>query len=238
MKPYFCEDGITIYHGDCREILPSLDRVDVVVADPPYPGLKGATLRNLGGGVSARRTETKSVGTPWGEDLSGLAKAWDLCDFAMFVFCSYHFCAAVPGAVGAPPIALVSWYKRNSMPSMNNVPQYETEFIWAFKKSSGLDWRKLRGFYDIPMLQAGCMAQERFVEDGVAVHPAQKPKDLIVSILKIGGETILDPYMGTGTTLQAAKDSGRKAVGIEIEERYCEMAAKRLAQKVLFGVEG
>lgn len=78
------------------------------------------------------------------------------------------------------------------------------------------------------------MATERLQEvDGTSSHPTQKPIALIASLLAIGGETILDPFMGSGTTLRAAKDLGRKAIGIEIEEKYCEIAAKRGSQDVL-----
>jgi len=260
VKPYYEHAGITIYHGDCREILPQLPKgwcstcgcsladeqivaihlatkhdvgplVDLCITDPPYPGLKGGTRIDFDSGV-AGRAESVTVGTPWGEDITPLADAYRACRFGMFVFCSYHFAASVPGILGAQPISLITWYKRNSMPSANNVPQYETEFIWAFKKCPGLEWRKLRGFYDIPALQAGCMAQERFVDNGRATHPAQKPKELIACLLKIGGESVLDPYMGTGTTLTAAKEIGISAIGIEIEEKYCEISAKRLSQEV------
>ena len=207
MTPYYNHEGITIYHGDCREIMPTLETgsSDICITDPPYPGLKGGTRIDFDRGVSAIRKESVTVGTPWGEDISILSDAWRVCASGMFVFCSHHFAATVPGIVGAAPISLVTWYKRNSMPSANNVPQYETEFVWAFKKRPGLDWRKLRGMYDIPMLQAGCMARERFTDNGSAVHPAQKPIALIAAFLRIGGISVIDPYMGTGTTLEAAK---------------------------------
>jgi site-specific DNA-methyltransferase (adenine-specific) len=232
MTPYYQNAGITIYCGDCREVLPTLGPVDLVLADPPYPGLKGGTKINFDRGVSPIRKESTTVGVPWGDDISPLIHAWNLCASGMFVFCSHHFADTVPTLIDARPISLVTWYKRNAMPSANNVPQYETEFIWAFKKAPGLDWRKLRGMYSIPMLQAGCMAAERFVDDGSAVHPTQKPKALISALLRIGGTSVLDPYMGTGTTLEAAKGSHISAIGIEIEERYCEIAAKRLSQEV------
>ncbi len=234
MEAYYNHGGISIYHGDCREVLSTLqdDSMDLCVADPPYPGLKGGTRIDFDRGV-AGRSESVTVGTPWGDDISPLADAWRVARFGMFVFCSHHFAATVPTVIDAKPISLVTWYKRNAMPSANNVPQYESEFIWAFKKCPGLDWRKLRGLYDIPMLQAGCMADERFCIDGRAVHPAQKPVDLVTNLLKIGGASVLDPYCGTGTTLASAKALGITAIGIEIEEKYCEIAARRLSQEVL-----
>jgi site-specific DNA-methyltransferase (adenine-specific) len=77
------------------------------------------------------------------------------------------------------------------------------------------------------------MAKERICIDGFAAHPAQKPISLIKNLLSVGGDLLLDPFMGSGTTLVAAKQLGRKAIGIEIEEKYCEIAAKRLGQEVL-----
>jgi DNA modification methylase len=70
-------------------------------------------------------------------------------------------------------------------------------------------------------------------------HPTEKPIDLVHKILdNMHGDLVVDPFCGSGTTLRAAKDLGRRAIGIEIEERYCEIAAKRLAQETLFGTKG
>lgn len=231
MKEYYNHGGITIYHGDCRDILPLLPKVDLVLTDPPYPGLKGGTKITFDSGV-AGRSDSLTVGTPWGNDISALKKASDLCELGMFVFCSFHFLEAVPSLIGFNKVALISWYKRNSMPSACNAPHFLTEYIWAFKKKAGLVWRNIKTHYDIPLLQAGCMASERICEGGKPIHPTQKPITLILELLKVGGETILDPFMGSGTTLVAAKQLNRRAIGIELEEKYCEIAAKRLAQEV------
>ena len=77
-------------------------------------------------------------------------------------------------------------------------------------------------------------AQCEQANEGPKSHPTQKPLNLMLWCLKwVTAQTILDPFMGSGTTLVAAKNIGRKAIGIEIEERYCEIAAQRLSQEVL-----
>ena len=231
-EPYYEHTGITIYHGDCREILPGLPKCDLLLTDPPYPGMKGGTSITFDRGVVKRWGSSLTVGTPWGEDISPLIDAALLAEFGALIFCSFHFVDRVPMMIEMERVALLTWFKRNSMPSACNAPHFLTEYIWAFKRKPGLEWRKLRTHYDVPMLQAGCIAVERICDGGRAAHPTQKPIDLIQSLLSIGGSSVLDPYCGTGTTLVAAKNLGRKAIGIEIEERYCEIAAKRLSQSV------
>lgn len=239
VKPYFDDgDGRVIYHGDNRDVLPSLGPVGLVATDPPYPKLKGNMQSRMGGGVSRRRADQQTVGVPWGEDLSPLKTAWDLATGGMLVFCSFHSVTLVPAIVGAEPIGLVTWFKRNSMPPVRNVPHYQTEFVWAFNKDGSPNWRRLKTHYDIPLLQGGCMATERYQNaDGSTLHPAQKPVALMTQLLSIGSGPVLDPYMGTGTTLRAAKDLGLPAIGIDTNEEYCELAALRLAQNVLFAPE-
>lgn len=239
MKPYYDEDGITLYHGDCREILPGLEAVDLVVSDPPYPGLKGNMKSRMGGGVSDRSDDQQTVGLPWGDDLSPIREAWEKCTGGMMLFCSFHSVASLPQMIPAKPVGLVTWYKRNSMPPVRNVPHYQTEFVWAYSKGiTPIRWRNLKTFYDFPLLQGGCMAVERILNpNGSTAHPTQKPLALMLALLAVGGDSILDPYAGTGTTLIAAKLAGRRAIGIEIELRYCEISANRLRQGVLWGPE-
>lgn len=232
-KPYY-EDasGIVIYNADCRLVLPHLPKVDLVLTDPPYPGMKGGTSITFDRGVAAR-SESFTVGTPWGGDITPLVVAVERATFGALVFCSFHFVDTLPALIDLPKVGLVSWYKRNSMPSACNSPHFLTEYVWAFKKAPGLKWRALKTHYDIPMLQAGCMADERICNGGFAAHPTQKPLALVMALLRIGGESVLDPYCGTGTTLVAAKQLGRHAIGIEIEERYCAIAVERLRQEML-----
>jgi site-specific DNA-methyltransferase (adenine-specific) len=242
ITPYYQHAGITIYHGDCRDILPMLPKVDLVLTDPPYPGLSGGIEHMNGGGVSERVIHgSKTVGDPWKVRFDEWVKpAVDLSTFGGFFFCSYHSVAELRTLIGDVESAwLLVWYKRNSPVAICNVPRFTSEFIWSYKTSPGLKWRALETtVFDIPTPQGGCMAVERIQDNaGKSVHPTQKPIALIYKLLAVGGELILDPFMGTGTTLVAAKQMGRRAIGIEIEERYCEIAAKRLSQEVLFGVD-
>ncbi len=237
LKPYYQDDACTIYHGDCRDLLDSsqLESVDLVLTDPPYVGLKGGMATALPG-VGKRREAYVGIGDEWEADLDWMAPAWALAELAMVVFCSY---ANVPDVAAKLPaevrVGLLTWHKRNSPVRIANTPRYTTEFVWLFKKKPGLRWRNLKTtMFDIPALQGGCMATERLLDaDGRSVHPTQKPLELVHRILAIGGRTVLDPFMGSGTTLLAAKNLGRKAIGVEISEKYCEIAAKRLAQEVL-----
>ncbi len=237
MTPYYEHGGITIFHGDCREILPQLEPVDLVLTDPPYPGLVGGHDRNAPGGVSKRYAVTQSVGREW--DIS-FDDWWQLVEgraiYGLQVFCSHHSVALIRNATTCRPVTLAVWYRRNSTPTGKNLPRYTTEYIWWLNKAAGLSWDAFSTtLFDVPMPQSGCFRTERFVDrDGATVHPTQKPLTLIRQLLACGGQTVLDPFMGTGTTLRAAKDLGRRAIGIEIEEKYCEIAAERLRQEVLF----
>ena len=237
-EPYYEQDGITIYHADCREILPLLEpgSVDLVLTDPPYVGLTGGYDLKALGGAAAVYSEMKTVGDEWSASWDWIPDAWRIARLGMMVFCTHHGVPEV--AATMPPksrVALLTWYKRNAPPTGKNVVRYTSEFVWCFRKGVGLKWDSFTTtVLDIPNISAGIMASERIIDSNKqAVHPTQKPIELMKMLLGVGGGTILDPFMVSGTTLRAAKDLGRKAIGIEIEERYCEIAVKRLAQQVL-----
>jgi len=237
VKPYYEDDSVTIYHGDCREILPTLEPVDLVLTDPPYVGMKGGYRYQAFSGVGEMVEESIGVGDPWGASFDWCAAAERLVRMGVLVFTPYHSLPETALAFkNLRRAVLLTWHKRNAPPSGANVPRFTEEYIWGLAKKPGLKWDVFKStMFDLPKLATGAMASpERFVDSAKrAIHPTQKPLVLTKWLLGIGGDTVLDPFMGSGTTLRAAKDLGRKAIGIEIEEKYCEIAVKRMAQGVL-----
>jgi DNA modification methylase len=206
LKPYYDEDGITIYHGDCREILPQLDRSDLLLTDPPY-GI-GKDGQKPSDGAHGGRKYYEFLG-------------WDGERPSQFTF-------ALLLAAAEEHIIWGGNYFADYLPAQMKW------LVWdkgqRINQSDGeLAWTSLGG-----ALRICTMNRVELMLDG-AEHPTQKPLKLIKWCLEQApnAKTIVDPYMGSGTSLRAAKDLGRTAVGIEREEKYCEIAAKRLAQGVL-----
>ena len=220
----------TLYLGDCLEIMPTLGKVDAVVTDPPYVGLAGTYKRDYQGGVGKKRTVTQSVGDEWSANLQWIPLAETLARRGMVIFCSFAGISAVQAAIGEmPPIALTTWYKRNSAPTGKNVPYYKTEFAWCFRGDPGIRWDDVETLIDIPNINAGCMATERLVgSDLRALHPTQKPLAVMQKVILSGMNSVLDPFMGSGTTGVACAKLGRKFIGIEIDEGYFDIACKRI----------
>jgi len=221
-KPYYQDDYITIYHGDCREVLPGIE-ADCVVTDPPY----GISY------YSGYTSDVRSGGDYVNKDgsISGDNDTM-LRDFVV------SWCGSIPalvfGSYRAPfPLGwkqILIWDKGPAA-GMGDLkipwkPNHEPIFILGdWPGESGRGAGIIRGD-NISRLSMG------------RKHPHEKSVSMLRKIMEPCPGTILDPFMGSGTTLRAAKDLGRKAIGIEIEEKYCEVAAKRLSQEVLpFGGE-
>ena len=210
MKPYYEDDLITIYHGDCLELLPEL-AFDVVVTDPPY----GISVVGKDGkvGISNKGAEAGTYKPIVGDDVP-LDPTW-LASFGkrQVIFGLEHF-VKIPH-----PGRLLVWDKE-----VSNGLFAEVEIAWDSKNGPS----KV-----IKHQQQGFLAN---LGDLKRSHPTQKPLSVMLWILDsctAAGDVVVDPYAGTGTTLRAAKDLGRKAIGIEIDEAYCEIAAKRMGQGVL-----
>jgi len=218
MKPYYNHKGIQIFLGDCRDILPTLEPVDLVLTDPPYllPGMKGAGC--FGGRPSL-------VGTQNFTDMGFDTNILDQFD-NWFCFCSKHNLVDVINKANSSRWAILHWCKPNPVPTCNNTYLSDVEYCvhkWQKGRLFGEMW--VKSLY----LVFPCGNKE-------TTHPNEKPLALIKKLVCLGtqeGETILDPFMGSGTTLLAAKQLGRKAIGIEIEEKYCEIAVRRLSQEML-----
>lgn len=209
MKPYYDHAGITIYHGDCREVLPQLGTADVILTDPPY----GISYQ------SARRIDWQRKEKIVGDDNFPM---WIFDELkpsvALLVWCRWDQMRLFP-----KPRSFIAWDKGN-----HSMGDLEHEF--------GRRWEGC-AFYPGPKHQfrkrpADLIIANR-VNPSVLIHPNEKPVEALTPLIDCHvAEVILDPFMGSGTTLRAAKDLGRKAIGIEIEEKYCEIAAKRLSQEV------
>lgn len=242
LTPFYDRDGVKIYCGDCLEVMTELDGpFDAVITDPPFPGLKGHYSWDYPtGGVAPYIHAAKAVGTPWGESLEWTSRAWELARYGVVVFCSHHNVAEVRMSFPeAHAMGLVSWYKRNAPPRGKNVPRYNVQFIWLLKKGVGIQWDAFDTMLiDVPFLSAGCFASERILQRGTkkALHPCQKPLEVIHRLIIPGMNSILDPFMGLGTTLVAAQQLGRRAVGIDISEEYCKIAVERLRQPSFWSI--
>jgi len=208
MKPYYQDSAVTIYHGDCREILPSLPKVDLVLTDPPY-GMNFVS--------NYRVVKHMAIANDDSLPLELIELAIEKAERAAYIFCRWDNLAQMP-----KPKSVLAWVKNNwSMGDLQHEHgrQWEACCFYA------------RGGHEFIKRIPDVITADR---TGNELHPTEKPLALMGRLIQCNvGELILDPFMGSGTTLRAAKDLGRKAIGIELEEKYCEIAAKRMAQEVL-----
>lgn len=207
MTPYYQDDAVTIYHGDAREVVPGLGRVALVATDPPY-----------GIGWKPRVNHQDQ---PWTDERLDITFA--LVGDHHCVWGGNYFTDLLP-----PSESWLVWIKRPAGFNFDNDQRSYSvaEMAWT---DYGHKPRTMHFTWDGGM-RAGEPSNREFS------HPAQKPLELMrwcIGLCPIETGLVLDPFAGSGTTLRAAKDLGRKAVGIEIEERYCEIAAKRMGQEVL-----
>lgn len=212
IKPYYQDDNCTIYHGDCIEMLPELPDVDLVLTDPPY-GIGESLKNHRSRGVLC---EGKNYGNlKWDKNPINFSLLWCLLRLGK---------NAISWGGNYYPMPANScwlvWDKQNG-----NNDFADCELAWTnLKKAVRKFSFKWQG-----------MIQENMKEREVREHPTQKPVPLMRWCIEQAGDpqTIIDPFMGTGTTLRAAKDLNRKAIGIELEEKYCEIAVQRLKQETL-----
>lgn len=239
MRPYYEHNGITIYHGDCFDVLPMLSGIEAVITDPPYSS--GGQFR----GDRMRSTFEKYVQSDtqaYRPEFAG-----DNRDQRSYLtWCSLWMGAALRASAPSAPIAVFTDWRQ--LPTTTDAIQVGG---WVWRGIAV--WTKNYGRVN----SAGFSSAAEYVvwgSNGPAaeradyppgafscaverdrVHVAQKPLDVMQWVCRVASPaaTILDPFMGSGTTLHAARNLGHPAIGIDSDERYCEIAAKRLSQEVL-----
>jgi site-specific DNA-methyltransferase (adenine-specific) len=254
VKPYYDNAGIRIYHGDCREVLPTLedDSVDFIFTDPPYG-------HNNNNGDLINRWEAAlgrppSAGLPAearpiandGVEANDLFRAM-LPEYVRLLGKGCCCCCCCCGGGPDPQFARWSLW-------MDGPLDFKQLIVWD-KGPIGMGWHYRRSYETVLVAQkrgAACRWYDesdrieniirpgkhgiRKIIPSANEHPTQKPVALTSFFIRLHakpGHLVLDPFMGSGTTLRAAKDCGCRAIGIELEEKYCEIAARRMAQEVL-----
>ncbi len=238
--PYYADDHVTIYHGDTLDVLADISTdstVDAVVTDPPYASgsrleasksSSGAMLR--AGRFSDRPIELDQMTTTG------------------FVWLMRAVGSAVRPMLpdGGSLLSFIDWRQWPNLVGALETCNYRVQgmIVWdkgsmglgnGFRAQHELVCHASKGVPKIHDKGCGNVITHKRVEP--TDHPSPKPEQLmqrLIEVVTVDGGVVLDPFMGSGTTLRAAKNIGRKAIGIELEERYCEIAAKRLGQEVLF----
>ena len=195
----------TLYLGDCLEILPTLGKVDAVVTDPPYGMANDTNYQRFSSGSDASRRR-RGAGRAY-DPVIGDDKSFDPTPFISFpeviIWGSNHFSNFLPTGGG------LVWIKRKDAA------------FGTFLSDAELGWHKgSRGVFCFTSYQQA-MANDRH-------HPTQKPVDLMCWCVGRVGGTVLDPFMGSGTTGVACVNLGRRFIGIEIEPKYFDSACRRI----------
>ena len=228
MRTYYDHGGITLYHADCREILPSLGPVDAILTDPPYLGARGQSWEQDRVPLVVDYTPASEalLDTLVRESVRILRNGWfgAFQDFPGMVYLrrvleSQDVMLAFAPAVWCKPAGA---YTPNG--TANSIAK-SVDFITVARVGSACE-KQRPGHYVSPSYSP---MVEIFRTGG-------KPLSLMADLVRdytAPDSLVLDPFMGAGTTLLACKNLGRRAIGIEVDERCCEIAATRLAQDVL-----
>lgn len=226
IEPYYDEDGITIYHGDAAAVLPELPPVDLLLTDPPYGvGLGNhADARETRAGVGLKKQAYASYDDTH-ENFVGQVVPIVAAALAMSAR-GMVFCAGTN-----------MWdFPRPDCVSAVFLPAGQGRTCWGFQ-----NFAHFLLYGTAPGLQHGAKniglrSTDRAQPNG---HPCPKPVSWMKWAVELGSsptDLVLDPFMGSGTTLVAAKQLGRRAIGIELDRDYCDIAIDRLAQRSLFSV--
>lgn len=237
IKPYFEADGVTIYHADCLDVIADMEgSIDAVVTDPPFSsGTRHEAAKSSSGAMlRAGRFADRPLDL---DQMTTIGFVWLLRAVARGVypllpeggsFLSFIDWRQWPNLVGAIETAnlrvqgMIVWNKTHF--GLGN----------GFRSQHELICHASKGVPTIHDKGTGNVISH--IREEPVDHPSPKPvavmEKLIAVVCPYGG-IVLDPFCGAGSTLRAAKNLGRRAIGIETDESYCEIAARRLDQQVL-----
>jgi len=275
IKPYYQDEWVTIYHGDCREILPQLDvKVDLVLTDPPY-GINKADWDGVFDIDVLDNIKTSRLGLMCGnwnilscpKRIAGLIYKWTLSahlingmtrgglGYGNWIPCLVYTAKAYRQDVYNWCCAFTDWCESKGITKndLNKVTGTSDMGGWWMSRlrhrcvvPSPTQWEKIKGAFHPPVKFNELVAPSDYKPktdckdfyisstEKIRGHPSPKPPQVITWFLQtLGGNLILDPFLGSGTTCYCAKKLNRKSIGIEIEEKYCEIAANRCRQMVM-----
>lgn len=229
IQPYYQDESVQIFHADCRQVLPFLTKTDLLLTDPPYGigearGKNASRSKPFGSKAGLNRVEAVVAAKDYG------VSNWDDAVPPQWLFESLRELTTHQIIFGGnyydlPPASCwLVWDKDNGESDFA-----DCELAWTNLKKAV---RRLRYRWNGMLQEPGCRKEVR-------VHPTQKPEAVMRWALMQAPEgcAVLDPFMGSGTTLVAAKRLGRKAIGIERERKYCDLAIERLGQGSLLAMD-
>lgn len=219
--PYYSDDFVTLWHGDCREVTEWLE-ADVLVTDPPYGISWTSNIRNYSTTGSIQKREREGIAGDGSTDCRDhILATWG--NRPAIVFGSWR----IPRPANIT--SRLIWHKQGMNPGpIKRAFMTQDEEIYVL----GGAWPQTSP----PMRSVLTTTEERGSYTRSVGHPTPKPVGLMCRLVdRCPPGVIADPFAGSGSTLLAAKQLGRRAIGVELDERYCEIAARRLAQDTLFG---
>ncbi|GAA2946360.1 MULTISPECIES: DNA-methyltransferase [Streptomyces] len=244
VKPYYEDETVALYHGDMREVLPALSlQADLVVADPPYAETSLAWDRWPDGWPTLAATAASSMWC-FGSMRMFLQQHDQFADWRLsqdVVWEKHNGTGFARDRFRRVHENVTHWYRGPWSAIHHEVPRAPTEFDPKDRTASASAAR-------VP--HTGAIGAHRYEDDGLrlarsvqrvqsvrgGLHPTEKPLPLLSKLITYAcptGGLVLDPFAGSGSTLDAARQSGRRVIGIEADERYCEAAARRLSALVL-----
>ena len=243
MTPYYSDDSVTIYHGDALDVMRSLEMsIDGVVTDPPYSSgtrkesgkpSRGSMLR---GEHAANARLSRAIDM---DQMTTTGFVWVIRQIAMLAW------DRIPD--GGSFVSFIDWRQWPTLVGVLESCNYRVQnmVVWdkgefgmgnGFRNQHELICHAAKGVPVVHNRATANVIKSKRLDSETIGHPSPKPDGLLASLIPVVipvDGTVLDPFMGAGSTMRGAVATGRKAIGIEREERYCEIAVKRLAQEVL-----